>query len=181
MLLFRSLFQNRAYICCIYSREPEAFELWDFPEDGICEVHPYARVQISDDFTKDTFYSHFFNARQIIINLLGCRDVNGSVQWLDVPCPFGETGSLTTAWTENIFVNSLGNNPTLITNRPIRQRAIDSVPVNPYTLACLANHERLRRIRVERIQAIERDLYVRILQDIRDDIISDASSYDGWL
>ena len=39
-----------AYICCIDGREPEAFELWAFAEDGICKVHPYAWVQISDDF-----------------------------------------------------------------------------------------------------------------------------------
>ena len=48
-----------AYICCIYGREPEVFELWVFAEDVIRAVHPFARVQISDDFTEDTFYSHF--------------------------------------------------------------------------------------------------------------------------
>ena len=36
------------YIRCIEVREPEAFELWAFAEDGICKVHPYARVQICD-------------------------------------------------------------------------------------------------------------------------------------
>ena len=33
-----------AYICFIEGREPEAFELWAFAEDGIRKVHPYARV-----------------------------------------------------------------------------------------------------------------------------------------
>ena len=46
-----------AYIRCIDGREPEAFELWAFVEDGIREVRPYAWVQISDNFTEDTFYS----------------------------------------------------------------------------------------------------------------------------
>ena len=53
------------YIRCIDGREPEAFELWAFAEDRFREVHPFARVQISDDFTEGTFYSQFFNAGQI--------------------------------------------------------------------------------------------------------------------
>ena len=88
-----------AYIRCIGGREPEAFELWAFAEDVIREVHLFSRVQISNDFTEDTFYSHFFNARQIQIPFLGRRSVNGSVLWLDVPRPFGETGSRVAAWT----------------------------------------------------------------------------------
>ena len=50
---------NIAYIRGIDGREPEDFELWDFSEEIICDVQPFARVQISNDFTKDTFYSHF--------------------------------------------------------------------------------------------------------------------------
>ena len=65
-----------AYIRCIDGREPEAFELWALAEDGICEVHPFARFQIRDDFTEDTFYTEFFNARQIQIPFLGRRSVN---------------------------------------------------------------------------------------------------------
>ena len=52
-----------AYIRCIDGREPEDFELWALAEDGICEVHLYARVQIRDHFTEDTFYTIFLNAR----------------------------------------------------------------------------------------------------------------------
>ena len=47
------------YIRFIDSREFEAFELWAFTEEEIREVRPYARVQISDNFTEDIFYSHF--------------------------------------------------------------------------------------------------------------------------
>ena len=86
-----------AYICCIEGWDPEAFELWAFAEDRICEVYPFARVQTSDDFTEDTFYSHFFNAREIQIPFLDRISVNGSVQWIDVPRPFGETGIVTAA------------------------------------------------------------------------------------
>ena len=97
------------------------------------------------------------------------------------PVHLEKTGILTAAWTENTFVKSRGTNPTVIPNRPFRRRAIEDVPANPHTLACQANHERLRRICVERRQAIERELYTQILQDICDEVISDASSYDGWL
>ena len=109
------------YFRCINGREPEAFELWAFAEDIILKVHPYAHFQISDDFTEDTFYSHFFNARQIWIPFLSRRFVNGSFRWLDVPRPFGKTVSLVAAWTENTYVNSWSNNPNVIPNRPIRQ------------------------------------------------------------
>ena len=46
-----------AYIRCIRGMVPEAFELWNFAEDGIREVHPFARVQLRDNFTEDTFYT----------------------------------------------------------------------------------------------------------------------------
>ena len=170
-----------AYICCIGVREPEAFELWAFSEDGIREVHPFARVQISDDFTEDNFYSHFFNARQIQIPFLGRRSVKGSVQWIDVPRAAPQSGSRVATWTENTFVYSWGTYPTVILPNvsTIRQRAIDSVHVNPHTLACRANHERLQLICVKRRQAVEREIHAQILQDICDG--SDASSYDnGW-
>ena len=168
------------YTRCIEGQEPEVFELWAFAEDGICEIHPYARFQISKDFVEETFYSHFFKAQKIRIPFLSHRSVNGSVQWIDFPCLFGETGNLTAAWTENTFVYGWGINPTVILNRPIRRHTtFESVPINLHALECRANHYRLRRIRVDWRQATERELHARILQDIRDKVISDASSYDG--
>ena len=71
---------------------PEAFELWDFSEDRIREVHQFARVQLRDDFTEDTFYTEFLNARQSIIPFLGRRSVNGRVQWLNTPCAATQSG-----------------------------------------------------------------------------------------
>ena len=53
------------YTRCIKGREPEVFELWAFDEEKSCKVHPYAWFQISNDFVGETFYSHFFNAREI--------------------------------------------------------------------------------------------------------------------
>ena len=121
-----------AYIRCIDDREPEAFELWDFSKDRIHEVHPFARVQTSDNFTEDTFYSHFLNARQIQILFLGHIYVNGSVKWLDVTCAAPQAESSVTTWTENTFVYSWGSYPTVIPPNvsTIRQRAIEDVPVS---------------------------------------------------
>ena len=96
---------NVWFNCCIKGQEPKIYELWTFANDGICEVHPFARVQISDNFTGGTFHTHFFNARAVRIPFLVRRSVNGSVQWLDVPRTFGETGAATAAWTENIYLN----------------------------------------------------------------------------
>ena len=48
-----------AYIYCINGREPEAFELWAFAEDGIRDVHLFARVQISDDTPRTIFTPTF--------------------------------------------------------------------------------------------------------------------------
>ena len=48
-----------AYIRCINSRDPEIYELWAFSEDRHREVHPFARVQIRDNFTMDTFNPTF--------------------------------------------------------------------------------------------------------------------------
>ena len=52
-----------ACIRYIDGRVPKDFELWAFAEDEFCEVHPFSRVQLRDDFTEDTFYTKFFNAR----------------------------------------------------------------------------------------------------------------------
>ena len=40
---------------CIEGQEPEIYELWTIADDGICEVHPYAQVQISDDLSGRIF------------------------------------------------------------------------------------------------------------------------------
>ena len=70
-------------------------------------------------------------------------------------------------WTENTFVYSWGPYPTVIPPNvsTIWQRSIEDVPVNPHTLAYLANHKRLRLIFVERIQDVESELHARILQE----------------
>ena len=77
-------------------------------------------------------------------------------------------GSRVATWTEKNLVYSWGPYPTMIPNCPIRRRAIENVSVNPHTLACRENHERLQRIRVERRQDIEREIHAQIIQEICD-------------
>ena len=109
------------------------------------------------------------------------RSVNRSDQWIDVTRPSGETGIATAAWTENIYVNLWGTNPTRITNVPInRYTTIPNIPIN---LIAVARHDRdylIRDNRVERRKTIQRELHMRILLDIRDEVLSDESD-DGWL
>ena len=155
---------------CIEGQEPDIYELWNFADDGICEVHPYARVQISDNFIRETFHTHFFNAREFRIPFLVCRYVNGSVQWLDIPRPFGETRIATTAWTENIYFNLWGTNPTRIPN----------VLINLRTVARRARDNLLRDNHVDQRKTLQRDIQARCLSDTRDNVLYDDSD-DGWL
>ena len=111
---------------------------------------------------------------------MGRRSVNISVQWLDVPQPFGETVIATASWTENIYVNLWGTNPTIITNVPINRHAIPNVPINLRTVACRARDDVLSANRVVRRQNLQRELHTQIISEIRDKVLSDDYD-DGWL
>ena len=156
------------FISCIEGREPKIYELWNFAEDGTRKVHPFARVQISDNFTGETFHTHFFNAKAVRISFLGRIYVNGSVQWLDVPRPFFETGVATADWTENIYVN-----PWCSVDRPVRS------PDNPINLRTVARRVRdlLNANHVERFKTLSQETVAQCLSDTRDEVLSD----DDWL
>ena len=55
------------YIHCLNGRVPEAFELWALADNGVCEVHLYARFKLLFEFMEDTFRTFFFNARRFQI------------------------------------------------------------------------------------------------------------------
>ena len=57
----------------------KAYELWALDEDGVREVHPYARFILLSKFREDIFHTHFFNARLFQIPFLGRRAVNESI------------------------------------------------------------------------------------------------------
>ena len=50
---------------CIEGQEPEIYEIWNFDEDGTREVHPFTRIQISDDFTGETFHTIFLMQKHV--------------------------------------------------------------------------------------------------------------------
>ena len=70
------------YIVCLNGWLPEMYELCDLNAQGVCEVHPFARVQIFDDFREDTFKTFFFNSRRCRIPFIGQRSLNNSVKFI---------------------------------------------------------------------------------------------------
>ena len=48
---------------CIDRRDPKIHELWTFAEDRTREFHPFAWIKISDDFTRETFYTDFVSVK----------------------------------------------------------------------------------------------------------------------
>ena len=51
------------FTCNVEGQEPKIYERWTFAEDGTREVHPFSWIQISDDFTGETFQTIIFNAK----------------------------------------------------------------------------------------------------------------------
>ena len=144
---------------CIKGRKPEIYEPWTFADDVIRKVHMFAQVQISDGFIGETFHTHVCNAKAVQIPLFGRISVNVSVNWLDVPWPFSETGVATAAWTENIYVN-----PWLIVDSPAR------IPYgNPINLVAVAHCVRDNLLN---IQTLQRENIARCLSDTRDEVLS---------
>ena len=127
------------------------------------------------------FTPTFSNAREVLIPFLGCRSVNGSVQWLNVPRPFDDTGIATAAWTENLYVYPWGTNPNRSPNVPINRRAnFPNVHINLHIVTRRARYNLLQANRVERRQTLQRGLHAQILLDIRDEVLSNDSD-DGWI
>ena len=50
-----------AYIVCLHGRVPEKYKLWSMNDQGVREVHPFARVRLFDNFTEDSFRTTFYN------------------------------------------------------------------------------------------------------------------------
>ena len=159
------------YIHYLYCRVPEAYELWALAEDGVREVHPYARIKILSDFREDTFHTHSFNARRSQIPFLGHRSGNMSVEFIDVVRTTQHVRSRVTSWTKNIFVHFWGPYPTMIpsTISTITRRAYN-VPVTFHGLVLRSNHERLRLKHVESRRICVEELLARIRQYICDKV-----------
>ena len=100
------------YIVCLHGRVPKRYELWSLNEEGVCEVHPFARIWLLDDLRADTFQTNFFNLRRCRIPFIGRRSLNGSVKFIE----FADVTSDSTKsiiYTPNIFVHGRGTSLSL--------------------------------------------------------------------
>ena len=158
---------------------PKAFELWDLAEDEVCEVHLHSRVSLLSEFREDTFHTHFFNSRQFQIPFLGRRAVNESIAFLDIFCTTQHVGSRVD-YTPNIFVHSLGINPTYMfppNVSTITWLAYDHI-VTFHGFVLWSNHERLRLKRIELKLIRVKDYLARIRQDFSDKVADNVIAPD---
>ena len=139
---------NVWYTRCIEGWEPKIYELWTFAEGVSGEAYMFAQVQISNDFSGETFHTHFSNEKSVRIPFLGRRSVNGSVQWLDIPRPFVKTGVATAAWTENIYVK-------LWCSMDSPTRSLEGDLINLCSVARRVRDDLLNTNRVERFQTLQ--------------------------
>ena len=186
------------YIRFLDGRVPKAFELFALADDGVCEVHPYARIKLRSEFREFTFQNFFFNARQFQIPFLGSRALNDSVEFIGV-VPTTQNVRSRVDYTPNIFVHSWGVNLTDMISAnvsTITRHAYDPI-FSFHGFLLRSNHECLRLKRIE-LKRIRLDEYLaRIRQDVRGDVAAnarvpvnnalgdalsnDSDSYDGWL
>ena len=153
------------------------FELWDLADDGVREVHLYARVKLCSEFREDTFQTFFFNARRLQIPFLGRRALNAIVEFLDVVRITQHVGSRID-YTPNIFIHSRGVNPTdtLRTNvSTITRRAYDPICYF-HGFVLRSNHERLRLKQIELKRICFEELLARIRQDFRNNVSANVCS-----
>ena len=102
-----------SYIVCLNGQVPERYEVWRLNRDGVCEVHPTARVKLFTLFAENTFRSAFKDIRGFRVPFVGRQSVNGSVEFLHYSDVTSDS-SCHIISTQNIFVHSWGNNPTMI-------------------------------------------------------------------
>ena len=129
---------------------------------------------------------------------MGCRDLNASVEFLDVVRATQHVGSRVN-YTSNIFINSLGVNPTdtIPANvSDITRRTYDPIRCF-HGFVLQSNHEPLRLKIIELKHIRFEKLLARTRQDVRDDVVAnvcspanhalddflsnDSDSDDGWL
>ena len=100
------------YIICLNGWVPEMYELWSLNAQGVREVHPFARVELFDDFREDTFKTFFFSLRRCRITFVGWRSLNNSVEFIGfVHVNFDSEVFI---FTPNLFIHDWGTNTTMI-------------------------------------------------------------------
>ena len=161
---------NVWFICGIEGREPKNLWTLDFRWGRNSQGSPVCSGPNQWQFHQGGFSHPFFNAKVVWIPFLGRRSVNGSVQWLNVPWPFGETGVATAAWTENTYVN-----PWCYVDSPAKNP--DGDPINLCAVARRIRDDLLYTNCVDWFQNIQQETFTLCLSDTHDEVLS---NYD-WL
>ena len=105
------------YIVCLHGWVTEKYELWSLNAQGVCEVHPFSRVRLFEDFMEDNFWTTLYNLRRCCIPFIGRRSLNGSVQFIRFTDVTSDSTSDIIS-TRNIFVHEWCNYPPMIQLHP---------------------------------------------------------------
>ena len=91
------------FICCVGGQQPQIQEVWTFAEDGITrKVHPTTRIDIGT-FSGDCFHTDYSTEEGHRVSIYGRKSINGSVEWLRIPCHSCDDGP---PWTDNLLCPS---------------------------------------------------------------------------
>ena len=131
------------YIVCLHGRVPERYELWSLNAQGVCEVHPFARIRLLDDFREDTFQTTFFNSRRCCIPFIGWILLNSSVEFIEFADVTSDLKGV--IFIPNIFVHEWGTYPTMIGPTVSNYICCAYIPITSQKwLRQRCNHKRLR-------------------------------------
>ena len=108
---------------------PDKYELCSLNAQLFREVHPFARVRLFDNFREDTLWTTFYNSRRCRIPFIRQRSLNGSVQFIRFANVTSDSTSNIIS-TQNIFVHTWDNYPTMIGSTCSNYTCRAYVPIN---------------------------------------------------
>ena len=149
----------------------ERYEVWRLNRDGVCKVHLTARVKVFIFFDENTFRSTFNDSRGFRVPFIGLKGLKGSVKFLHYSDVTSDS-SCHIISTQNIFIHSWGQYPTMIVPTCSNYTSCAYVPITcqeGFKKWC--NHERRRLLFVER----ERLAFQRHLVMVRDEMSHDIA------
>ena len=162
------------HIFCLHGRVPERYDLWSLNEQGVCKVHPFARIRLLDDFRADTSQTTLFNSRRCRIPFIGRISLNGSVEFIQFSGVTSDTEGVIS--TPNIFVHELDTNPTMLLPTVSNFTRHVYVPITSqkgFHQRCNHDHLVLKWVEGKRV-ALE-DHFARVRQDMHDDVAANGA------
>ena len=102
-----------SYIVCLNGWVPERYEVWRLNRDGVREVHPTAWVKLFTLFDENTSRRTFYDSWRFRVPFIGCNGLNGSVEFIYYSDVTSYSSSHIVS-TQNIFIHSWRQNPTMI-------------------------------------------------------------------